>query len=131
MRARILDKELQRRESVHGCCVRDLTILVSPLRIVVDGHDSADFISLRVSRRAANNIATIALLGGLAIAGFSSAVGERSHKGDRLQVASKPTSTLQSTVVVTTLSPPPIGCEPVFSGLIDPKHSHIFGRCIS
>jgi len=130
MRARILDKELQRRECVHARCVRDLTILVSPLGIGVDGHDSADFISLRVSRRAANNIATIALIGGLAVAGLSSAIGERSHKGDRLQVASKHTSSVQSTVV-TTLSPPPIGCEPVFSGLIDPKRSHVFGRCIS
>jgi hypothetical protein len=112
---------------VHARCVRDLTILAPPLGIVVDGHDSADFISLRVSRRA---IVTIVLIGGLAIAGLSSAIGERNHKGDRLQVASKHTSSVQSTVV-TTLSRPPIGCEPAFSGLIDPKRSHVFGRCIS
>jgi hypothetical protein len=93
-------------------------------------HDSADFISLRVSMRAANNIAIMGLVGGLAVAGLSTAIGERSHKGDRLQVAPKPTSTVPSTVV-TTLSPPPIGCEPVFSGLVDPKRSHVFGRCIS
>jgi hypothetical protein len=93
-------------------------------------HDSADFISLRVSRRAANNIAIIGLVGGLAVAGLSSAVGERSHKGDRLQVAPKPTPTAPSTIV-TTQSPPPIGCETVFSGLVDPKRSHVLGRCIS
>ena len=93
-------------------------------------HDSADFISLRVSMRAANNIAIMGLVGGLAVAGLSTAIGERSHKGDRLQVAPKPTSTVPSTVV-TTLSRPPIGCEPVFSGLVDPKRSHVFGRCIS
>ena len=91
-------------------------------------HDSADFISLRVSMRAANNIAIMGLVGGLAVAGLSTAIGERSHKGDRLKVAPKPTST---STVVTTLSPPPIGCEPVFSGLVDPKRSHVFGRCIS
>jgi len=65
-----------------------------------------------------------------AVAGVSAATGERSHKGDRLQVAPKHTSTVSSTVV-TTLSRPPIGCEPVFSGLADPKRSHVFGRCVS
>jgi len=70
---------------------------------------SPDFISLRVSRRAANNITMI----GLAVVGLSAAMGERSHKGDRLQVAPKHTSTVLSTAV-TTLSRPPIGCEPVF-----------------
>ena len=91
---------------------------------------SPDFISLRMSRRAANNITMIGLVAGLAVAGLSVAMGERSYKGDRLQVATKHTSTVLSTVV-TTLSRPPIGCEPVFSGLADSKRSHVFGRCIS
>ena len=91
---------------------------------------SPDFISLRVSRRAANNITMIGLVGGLVVVGLSAAMGERSHKGDRLQVAPKHTSTVLSTAV-TTLSRPPIGCEPVFSGLADPKRSHVFGRCVS
>jgi hypothetical protein len=92
--------------------------------------NSTDFISLRVSRRATNNMVMIGLVGGLAVAGLSVATGERSRKGDRLQVAPKHTSTVSSTVV-TTLSRPPIGCEPVFSGLADSKRSHVFGRCIS
>jgi acyl-[acyl carrier protein]--UDP-N-acetylglucosamine O-acyltransferase len=33
--------------------------------------------------------------------------------------------------VVTALSRPPIGCEPAFSRVADPKRSYIFGRCIS
>jgi hypothetical protein len=107
-----------------------LTILGSPLESGADGHDSTEFISLRVSQRAANNMAMIGLVGGLAVAGLSAAIGEPSHKGDRLQVAPKHASTVSSTVV-TTLSPPPIGCEPAFSGLADPKRSHVFGRCIS
>jgi hypothetical protein len=41
---------------------------------------SPDFISLRVSRRAANNITMIGLVGGLAVVGLSAAMGERSHK---------------------------------------------------
>jgi len=91
--------------------------------------NSTDFISLRVSWRAANNIAMVGLVGSLAVAGLSAAMGERSHKGDRLHLAPKHAST--SSTVVTTLSRRPIGCEPVFSGLADPKRSHVFGRCIS
>ena len=91
--------------------------------------NSTDFISPRVSRRAAKNIAIIAAVGCLAVAGLSAAMGERSHKGDRLQVGLKHTSTGPSRLV-TTLSEPPIGCEPAFS-LTDLKPSHIFGRCIS
>ncbi len=64
--------------------------------------NSTDFISLRVSRRAANNIAIIGLAGSLAVAGLSAAMGERSRKGDRLQVAPTHTSTV-SLAVVTTL----------------------------
>jgi hypothetical protein len=92
--------------------------------------NSTDFISLRVSRRAANNIAIIGFVGGLAVAGLSAAMGERSHKGDRLQVALKHASRFSS-AVVTTLSRPPIGCDPVFSRLADSERSHAFGRCIS
>jgi hypothetical protein len=91
---------------------------------------SADFISLRVSLRAANNIAMISVVGGLAVAGLAAVLGERSYKGDRLQVAPKHTSIIPSPVV-TTLSRPPIGCEPAFSRVAEPKRSHVFGRCIS
>ena len=103
-----------------------LHALTSPTRF----REDPNFISLRASRRATNNMVMIGLVGGLAVAGLSVATGERSRKGDRLQVAPKHTSTVASTVV-TTLSQPPIGCEPVFSGLADPKRSHVFGRCIS
>ncbi len=53
--------------------------------------NSNNFISLRVSRRATNNMVMIGLVGGLAVAGLSAATGERSRKGDRLQVAPKHT----------------------------------------
>jgi hypothetical protein len=107
---------------------------------------SSAVIALRLSRRAARGIAVIGVVGCLAIAGLTAAVhgagaaaGARSdlvsvdhtHKGDRLPLATKPkTQTVQSPVV-TTLSRPPIGCEPAFSRAADPKRSHIFGRCIS
>jgi hypothetical protein len=107
-----------------------LTILISYWEVSQMDTNSNNFISLRVSRRATNNMVMIGLVGALAVAGLSVATGERSRKGDRLQVAPKHTSTVASTVV-TTLSQPPIGCEPVFSGLADPKRSHVFGRCIS
>ena len=70
----------------------------------------------------------IGVAGGLALAWLSAAMDERSH--DRLQVVPKHTSTVSSPVV-TTPSRPPIGCEPAFSGVADPKRSHVFGRCIS
>ena len=107
-----------------------LTILVFPIRGCPEmDTNSTEFISLRVSRRAAKNIAIIVVVGCLS-AGLSVAMGERSYKGDRLQVGSKRSSSV-SPQVVTTLSRPPIGCEPAFSHVADPKRSHIFGRCIS
>ena len=92
--------------------------------------NSTEFITLRVSRRAVKNIGIIAVVGCLAITGLSAAMGERSHKGDRLQLAPKRTLTVPSPVVIT-MSRPPIGCEPALSRVADPKHSHVFGRCIS
>jgi hypothetical protein len=111
--------------------------------------NSTDVILLRVSRRAVKKIAIIGVVGCLAAAGLATAVSgagaslgthlgtqadvvsvERSHKGDRLQLAPKHTSTVPLPVV-TTLSRPPIGCEPAFSRVADPKRSHVFGRCIS
>jgi hypothetical protein len=91
--------------------------------------NSTEFITLRVSRRAAKNIGIIAVVGCLAVTGLSDAMGERSLKGDRLQLALKRTSTSRSPLV-TALSRRPIGCEPAFS-FADAKRSHIFGRCIS
>ena len=96
-------------------------------------------IALRVSRRAAKNIAAIGVVSCLAVTGFAAAVGggtvavvsvDRIHKGDRLLLVPERTSNL-TPPVVTTLSRPPIACEPAFSRLADPKRSRIFGRCIS
>ena len=102
--------------------------------------------ALRVNRRAAETIALVSVVGCLAVTGFAAAVTgagaalstqqhdivsvDRTHKGDRLPLAPRHTSTVSSPVV-TTLSRPPIGCEPAFSRAADPKRSHIFGRCIS
>ena len=107
--------------------------------------NSTDVILLRVSRRAVKKIAIIGVVGCLAVTGLANAVSgvspslgtqadvvsvERGHKGDRLQLAPKHSSTVPSPVVIT-LSRPPIGCEPALSHVADPKHSHVFGRCIS
>ena len=70
-------------------------------------------------------------IGSLAITDRTPAVSvNRYRKGDRLPVASKPAPTVSSPMV-TTLSRPPIGCDPAFSRAADPKRAHIFGRCIS
>ena len=101
--------------------------------------NSTAAIALRVSRRAAKNIAVIGVVSCLAVTGFAAAVGggtgavvsvDRIHKGDRLLLVPERTSNL-TPPVVTTLSRPPIACEPAFSRVADPKRSHIFGRCIS
>jgi hypothetical protein len=98
-----------------------------------------------IGRRAGKNIAVIGVVGCLAVTGLAVAVSgagaalstkadivsvDRTNKGNRLPLALKHTSTVSSPVV-TTLSRPPIGCEPAFSRAADPKRSHIFGRCIS
>src|SRR5262245_54302570 len=103
--------------------------------------NSAAAIVLRLSHRAGKNVALIGVVSCLAIAGLAAAVHgagaaigthsdivsvDHTHKGDRLQL----TPTVPSPVV-TTLSRPPIGCDPAFSRVADPKRSHIFGRCIS
>jgi hypothetical protein len=107
--------------------------------------NSTAVIALRLSRRAAKAIAVIGVVSCLAVTGLAAAVHgagatirtqsgivsvDHTHKGDRLPLASKHTSTAPSPVV-TTLSRPPIGCDPAFSRVADPKRSHIFGRCIS
>ena len=107
--------------------------------------NSTAAMALRVSRRAAKNIAVIGVVSCLAVTGFAAAVGgtgaalstqadivsvDRIHKGDRLLLVTERTSNL-TPPMVTTLSRPPIACEPAFSRLADPKCSHIFGRCIS
>jgi hypothetical protein len=101
--------------------------------------------ALRVSRRAAARITAITVVGLLGAAGFAAGVTaagaalstktntvsvDRGHKGDRLPLAPRHTSTISSPAV-TTLSRPPIGCESAFSRVADPNRSHIFGRCIS
>ena len=110
----------------------------------MDTNTTAVF-ALRVSRRAAKNIAVIGVVGCLAVTGLAVAASgagaafsiqadivsvDRTHKGNRLPLAPKHTSTVSSPVV-TTLSRPPVGCEPAFSRAADPKRAHIFGRCIS
>ena len=105
--------------------------------------NSTDVISLRVSRRAVKKIAIIGVVGCVAVTrlatvGVVASLGtqsdvvsvERSRKGDRLLLAPKNTSTVPSPVV-TTLPRPPIGCEPAFSLVADPRRSRVFGRCIS
>ena len=107
--------------------------------------NNAAVIAVRLSRRAIKNIAVIGAVGCLALAGLAAAMHgagaaistqsdivsvDHTHKGDRLPLASKHTSTVSSPVV-TTLSRPPIGCDSAFSRAADPKRSHIFGRCIS
>jgi hypothetical protein len=106
--------------------------------------NSTAVIALRVSRRAARNIAAIGVVGCLTVTGLAAAVHgagaasgiqleivsvNRTNKGDRLPLVSGRTS--KALPVVTTLSRPPVGCEPAFSRAADPKRSHIFGRCIS
>ena len=105
--------------------------------------NSTAVIALRVSRRAAKNIAAIGVVGCLTVTGLAAAIHgagaasgiqseisvNHTNKGDRLPLASERTS--KASPVVTTLSRPPIGCEPAFSRAADPKRSHIFGRCIS
>ena len=98
--------------------------------VVVAGH-ADDARHVVVGCLAVTGLATI-VSGAVASLGTQADVVsvERSHKGDRLQLAPKNTSTVPSPVV-TTLSRPPIGCEPAFSRVADPRRSHVFGRCIS
>jgi len=99
----------------------------------------------RVKRRAARNVALVGVVSCLAVTGFAAAVHgagaasgiqsdivsvAHTHKGDRLPLAPKHIPTVPSPVG-TALSRPPIGCEPAFSRVADPKRSHTFGRCIS
>ena len=106
--------------------------------------NSTAVIALRVSRRAARNIAAIGVVGCLTVTGLAAAIHgagaaygiqseivsvNHTNKGDRLPLASERTS--KASPVVTTLSRPAIRCEPAFSRAADPKRSHIFGRCIS
>jgi hypothetical protein len=95
--------------------------------------------------RAARNVFQVSVVSCLAITGFAAAVHgagtasniqsvivslAHTHKGDRLPLTPKTISTVQQPVV-TTLSRPPIGCEPAFSRAADPNRSHVFGRCVS
>jgi hypothetical protein len=107
---------------------------------------STAVIALWPSRKAAKSIVAIGVVSCLAAAGLNVAAHgagaavwarsdivsvDRAHKGDRLPLATKPKTQTDQSPVVTTLTRPPIGCEPAFSRAADPKRSHIFGRCIS
>ena len=107
--------------------------------------NSTAFLAQRVSRRATRNVAVIGVVSCLAIVGFAAAVTgagpalstqinivsvDHTNKGDRRPLVPKHASKASS-AVLTTLSRPPIGCEPAFSRAADPKRSHVFGRCIS
>ena len=109
-----------------------------------------DTISALASRffsgRAAKSIAAIAVVSCLAVGGFTAAVTgagtalsaqpsdaisvNHANKGDRLPLALKHNPSISSPSA-STLSRPPIGCEPAFSRAADPARAHIFGRCIS
>lgn len=56
----------------------------------------------------------------------------RAHKGDRLPQASLPPDypTLTEMAPVAP-KPVPLGCDPVFSPVVDPASAHIFKRCIT
>ncbi len=56
----------------------------------------------------------------------------RAHKGDRLPQASLPPDYPTSTDMAPA-SPKqvPLGCDPVFSPVVDPASAHIFKRCIT
>jgi hypothetical protein len=110
----------------------------------MDRNSTAIF-AQRERRRAARNVAVVGVVSCLAVTGFAAGVHgagaafriqsdivsvDHTHKGDRLPLAPKNISTVSSPVL-TTLSRPPIGCEPAFSRVADPKRSHIFGRCVS
>ena len=110
----------------------------------MDTNSTAIF-AQRVRRRAARNVAVVGVVSCLAVTGFAAAVHgagaassiqsdivsvDHTHKRDRLPPAPKNMSTVPSPVVIT-FSRPPIGCEPAFSRVADPKRSYIFGRCIS
>jgi hypothetical protein len=107
--------------------------------------NNAAISALWLSRRAAKSVGVISVVGCLAVTGLAAAVHgagaatstqsnivsvDHTRKGDRLPLASKLASTVSSPMV-TTLSRPPIGCDPAFSRAADPRRSHIFGRCVS
>ena len=54
----------------------------------------------------------------------------RTNKGDRLPGGAilKHTPPLSSPAASTA---PPIGCDPAFSRVAEPRRAHIFGRCIT
>jgi hypothetical protein len=108
-------------------------------------RNSTAIFAQRVRRRAAKNVAVVGVVSCLTVTGFAAAMHgagvassiqtdivsmAHTHKGDRLPLVPKNIPTVPSPVV-TTLSRPPIGCEPAFSRVADPKRSYIFGRCIS
>ena len=108
-------------------------------------RNSTAIFAQRVRRRAAKNVAVVGVVSCLVVTGFAAVVHgagvassiqsdivsmAHTHKGDRLPLAPKKIPTVPSPVV-TTLSRPPIGCEPAFSRVADPKRSYIFGRCVS
>jgi hypothetical protein len=84
-----------------------------------------------VSCLAATGLAAAMTGAGAALSGRPEIVSvDRSHKGDRLVLVPKHTSSVSSRAV-TILLQPPMGCESAFSRVADPQRAHIFGRCIS
>jgi hypothetical protein len=84
-----------------------------------------------VSCLAATGLVAAMTGAGIALGGQPEIVSvERSHKGDRLVMVPKHTSTA-SPRAVTTVPQLPMGCEAAFSRVADPQRAHIFGRCIS
>jgi hypothetical protein len=114
----------------------------------MDTHLTSAFISnanCTLPPGALKNAIAIAVVGCLFAGGFTAAAGtagaarsehpdtgsvNRIHKGDRLPLALKLTSTISSPIV-STMPRAPFGCDPAFSRAADPARAHIFGRCIS
>lgn len=58
---------------------------------------------------------------------------DRTNKGDRLNAAALPTSgsdrSSSGTPAPASRNTPPLGCDPLFSSIADPRQARIFGRC--
>jgi hypothetical protein len=72
-------------------------------------------------------VACIATSGHANEAKLGTASIDRTHKGDRLPLASKlnDSKNMKMPAIV------PAGCDPAFSPFAEPEHSRIFGRCVT
>jgi hypothetical protein len=54
---------------------------------------------------------------------------DRANKGDRLPYALSSKTHVNNSLLTTTPKGLPLGCDPAFSSLADPKRAHIYKRC--